>query len=87
MCFSGPYSKKQKGDGKMKTEDLKACPFCGERAAATRAIKKSATANRGRNGNHVYRIMCTSCRAETGLYETEAEAIRKWNTRRGGADG
>lgn len=81
------YESTLKGDGMMTAEVLEACPFCREKAAATRSIKKSATTNRGRNGNHVYRVVCLSCLAGTGWQETEKEAIRKWNMWRGVADG
>lgn len=49
-------------------EELIKCPFCGGEAEIN-----------GSNGT--YWIDCNKCRAETGLSNTEAEAIAAWNRR------
>lgn len=49
-------------------EELKRCPFCGGEAEII-------------GSNTTYWIDCNECRAETGLFNTEAEAIVAWNRR------
>ena len=49
-------------------EELCKCPFCGGEAEII-------------GSNTTYWIDCNECRAETGLFNTEAEAIAAWNRR------
>ena len=53
------------------SENLKSCPFCGG----------SAKLYEVRDGQIYYEIWCTHCGVRTEQYETEAEAIEKWNHR------
>lgn len=48
------------------TEDLKECPFCGEKSTLY---------------SHYY-CCCNNCGAQTKLYKTEKEAKSAWNTRK-----
>jgi len=48
--------------------ELKTCPFYGGEAEIV-------------GSNATYWIDCNKCRAETGLFNTETEAIEAWNRR------
>lgn len=53
---------------------LKKCPFCGSKAVL-----------RKRQPDHIMRgkifVCCEECKAKTGYYDTEEEAIKIWNKR------
>lgn len=57
------------------TEQLKPCPFCGDKAL------KTARFNMGYSGDG---IKCTFCKAETPSYLVGKKAIDWWNTRANG---
>ena len=57
------------------TENLKRCPFCGEKAV----IQKIALGG----GDFGFRVACSGnrCRAATYVMETRKEAKTEWNNR------
>lgn len=55
---------------------LKKCPFCG----AYPLMVYQDTIGDYKNPSP-YSVVCGNCGAEIGWYETEEEAVKKWNTR------
>ena len=53
------------------SEKLRNCPFCGGKARL----------NEYKDGEVWYEVWCDGCAVRTEQYETEAEAIEKWNRR------
>lgn len=57
--------------------ELAPCPFCGGKAGAD---------DKGMAGQddwcRHYSVACADCCADCGWYDTEAEAIAAWNTRK-----
>ena len=51
-------------------KELKPCPFCGEPAICSDV-----------ECSYPWFVICKKCFARTRLYETEKEAIDKWNQR------
>ena len=53
--------------------ELKPCPFCGGEAEILTAESM--------HGGYLFGIMCNDCRSRGDVFDTEAEAIKAWNTR------
>jgi len=62
----------------MNKERLKQCPFCGTHGKLS---FDDTACYHGAKGD--YYIKCSGCRARSGYYETEEEAIAAWNERKG----
>ena len=61
-------------------EDLKPCPFCGERLAPALMIRDAS-----HGLNNMYQIECEidtgGCGARSGWFFWRDEAVNKWNRR------
>lgn len=59
-----------------KRADLEPCPFCSGEAMVRRSVPRLILC-------HVVRfsVFCTVCRCETDFYESEEQAVDRWNTR------
>lgn len=57
-------------------EELKLCPFCGEKAELY--IEFEPDVGAGYSG---YSVRCRSCFARTGIYTSEQAAVHIWNRR------
>lgn len=70
--------------------ELKPCPFCGGDAApGTITYSKMMVQDQGWNQDTFHKVNCIQCGANNlGLigFTTEMEAIKAWNTRKGGQD-
>lgn len=58
----------------LKIIDVKNCPFCGGRA---RVVTKYLMVDK----RYISVVKCTKCKANSGSYATEYQAIRYWNKR------
>lgn len=60
-------------------QELKPCPFCGQqpRVTKTKGWKNAMPAR--------YGVLCADCAICLGWSDTEAEAVERWNTRKGEA--
>ena len=54
--------------------NIKNCPFCG-----AKAITRKRRPDHIMNGKSF--VCCTECKAKTGYYNSEEEAIKVWNKR------
>ena len=54
-------------------QELKKCPFCGGKAEVD-AIEVL-------RGAYMRAVTCTVCTAQSGWFDTEKEAVKKWNRR------
>ena len=54
--------------------EIKNCPFCGNKA-----ILRKRRPDHIMNGKSF--VCCVECKAKTGYYDTEEEAIKIWNRR------
>lgn len=59
-----------------KRADLELCPFCSGEAMVRRSVPKLVLCH-----TEKYSVFCTVCHCETDLYETEEQAVGRWNTR------
>ena len=57
--------------------EFKSCPFCG---CASIRMRDRAITRWGQTGVK-FMLQCAACQAQTGLKETEADAIACWNMR------
>ena len=57
---------------------LKRCPFCGGHEIDVYEEKSGIDGLAGE-----YYVMCATCFAQTGTYDTVREAVKKWNIRKG----
>lgn len=62
--------------------DIMPCPLCGSDRTCSEPWSRQYVRFDGSDGTATFwRVSCEDCRCETGSYRTEAEAIRRWNTR------
>ena len=69
------------------SEELKPCPFCGEKIMLHNTEDERLSALwrvKGNNGNNRYQIICHRCDSSAGSALTESEAIEAWNKRDAG---
>lgn len=59
-----------------KRADLEPCPFCSGEAMVRRSMPKLILRHA-----EVHSVFCTVCHCETAFYETEEQAVGRWNTR------